>query len=109
MRAPIVESHLRQKRHCGARTRRGTPCQCKALKTKRGAWRCRLHGGLSTGPRTAEGASRSARFYANAGQLGVRLDRHAHPHCLAVRNNDRGRRHVTADRPQRRPADRRGQ
>ena len=37
---------------CGARTRRGTPCQKPPLKGKN---RCRLHGGLSTGPRTAEG------------------------------------------------------
>ena len=40
---------LRQKLFCGARTRRGTACKCKALRTKR--WRCRLHGGLSTGGR----------------------------------------------------------
>ena len=36
---------------CEARTRRDTACQCKALPTGR----CRLHGGLSTGPRTAAG------------------------------------------------------
>ena len=53
-------SSMRQKRHCGATTRRGTPCQCKATKTKRGAWRCRLHGGLSTGPKTAEDRQRIA-------------------------------------------------
>src|SRR5262245_9494744 len=51
---------MRQKRFCGARTRRGTPCQCKAIETKRGAWKCRLHGGLSTGPKTAEGRERIA-------------------------------------------------
>ena len=51
---------MRKKRFCGARTRRGTPCQCKAIETKRGAWRCRLHGGLSTGPKTAEGRARIA-------------------------------------------------
>lgn len=49
---------MRQKIKCGARTRRGTPCQCKAIRTKRGAMRCRLHGGLSTGPRTIEGRAR---------------------------------------------------
>jgi hypothetical protein len=49
---------MRQKRFCGARTRRGSPCQCKAIQTKRGAWRCKLHGGLSTGPITAEGRAR---------------------------------------------------
>lgn len=40
---------------CGARTRRGTACQCPAM---RGRTRCRLHGGKSTGPRTAEGLAR---------------------------------------------------
>jgi hypothetical protein len=51
---------MRQKRHCGATTRRGTPCQCKAIETKRGAWRCKLHGGKSTGPTSAEGKARIA-------------------------------------------------
>ena len=40
---------------CGAKTRRGTPCQAPALKQSR---RCRLHGGQSTGPRTREGLER---------------------------------------------------
>ena len=40
---------------CGARTRRGTACQKPPLA---GKTRCRLHGGLSTGPRTAEGKAR---------------------------------------------------
>jgi hypothetical protein len=39
---------------CGAKNRRGTPCQCPAMKNGR----CRLHGGLSTGPKTAEGIER---------------------------------------------------
>ena len=42
---------------CGAKTRKGTPCQCKALANGR----CKLHGGRSTGPRTAEGKTRAAR------------------------------------------------
>jgi hypothetical protein len=42
---------------CEARTRRGTPCQCPAMRNGR----CRLHGGLSTGPRTAEGIERIRR------------------------------------------------
>jgi hypothetical protein len=42
---------------CGARTRRGTPCQCPAMRNGR----CRIHGGLSTGPRTAEGRERIRR------------------------------------------------
>ncbi len=40
---------------CGARTRAGTPCRGPAV---RGRLRCRLHGGRSTGPRTAEGRER---------------------------------------------------
>ena len=42
---------------CGAKTRRGTACQCPAMRNGR----CRLHGGLSTGPRTAEGIERIRR------------------------------------------------
>ena len=42
---------------CGAKTRRGTACQKPPLN---GKTRCRLHGGLSTGPRTAEGKARIA-------------------------------------------------
>jgi hypothetical protein len=40
---------------CGAKTRRGTLCQRPG--TKRNG-RCKLHGGNSTGPRTAEGRAR---------------------------------------------------
>lgn len=36
---------------CGARNRRGSSCQCPAMKNGR----CRLHGGLSTGAKTAAG------------------------------------------------------
>jgi hypothetical protein len=36
---------------CGAKTRRGSACRCPAMRNGR----CRLHGGLSTGPRTAAG------------------------------------------------------
>jgi len=41
---------------CGALTRRGTRCSRKA----RPNGRCPTHGGLSTGPRTAEGRKRIA-------------------------------------------------
>ena len=41
---------------CEARTRRGTPCQCKA----KANGRCKLHGGLSTGPKTIQGKKVSA-------------------------------------------------
>src|SRR5439155_1381937 len=37
---------------------RGTSCLCPAMRNRR---RCRLHGGLSTGPRTPEGLERSRR------------------------------------------------
>ena len=37
---------------CGAKTRSGGPCAKFAMEGKR---RCRLHGGLSTGPKTAVG------------------------------------------------------
>jgi hypothetical protein len=39
---------------CGARTRAGVPCKAPAMP----AGRCRMHGGSSTGPRTAEGLER---------------------------------------------------
>ncbi len=43
---------------CGAKTRRrGTPCQGPAMRNGR----CRLHGGLSTGAKTAEGIERIRR------------------------------------------------
>lgn len=42
---------------CGARRRKGTPCQCRAMPYRE---RCRMHGGMSTGPKTAEGRARIA-------------------------------------------------
>ena len=42
---------------CGARTRSGGCCRQPAMRNGR----CRMHGGLSTGPRTAEGLARSRR------------------------------------------------
>ena len=42
---------------CGARTRRGSACACPAMRNGR----CRLHGGLSTGPKTTAGLKRSRR------------------------------------------------
>ena len=42
---------------CGAKTRAGTPCKMKNLYTN---GRCRLHGGLSTGPTTIEGKAKAA-------------------------------------------------
>jgi hypothetical protein len=47
---------------CGARTRCGGECRQPAMPSPRGGGgRCRLHGGLSTGPRTPEGLARSRR------------------------------------------------
>ncbi len=40
---------------CGAKTRKGTPCEAPAMANGR----CRMHGGKSTGPRTPEGLDRS--------------------------------------------------
>jgi len=37
---------------CGATTRKGTPCKARVVQ---GSTRCRVHGGLSTGPRTDAG------------------------------------------------------
>ena len=62
MRRPYWRVFKRELPRCGARCRDGHPCQAPA------AWdeyrcaprhgRCRLHGGLSTGPRTQEGKRR---------------------------------------------------
>lgn len=42
---------------CGAKTRAGTPCKQKGIYEN---GRCKLHGGLSTGPRTKRGKRRSS-------------------------------------------------
>jgi hypothetical protein len=42
---------------CGARCRDGHSCRAKVVPGRR---RCRLHGGLSTGPRSADGRARIA-------------------------------------------------
>lgn len=42
---------------CGARTRAGTPCKITSIYRN---GRCKLHGGLSTGPTSAQGKARSA-------------------------------------------------
>ena len=48
---------LAQRKYCGARTRKGTPCRRVDIYN---GGRCRLHGGFSTGPKTEEGKRRSA-------------------------------------------------
>ena len=50
---------------CLAQTRRDTGCQKPPL---RGKTRCRLHGGLSSGPRTAEGRARIAQAHYRHGR-----------------------------------------
>ena len=49
-----------KKPRCGAKTRRGTLCQASAIWSvkRRRYTRCRNHGGMSTGPKTAEGIER---------------------------------------------------
>lgn len=42
---------------CGAKTRAGTPCRQKGIYEN---GRCKLHGGLSTGPRTKRGKRRAS-------------------------------------------------
>jgi hypothetical protein len=50
---PLARSALR----CGARTRSGNACRGPGMANGK----CRLHGGASTGPRTAEGIERIRR------------------------------------------------
>ena len=49
---------------CGAKTRKGTPCQAPAMKNGR----CRLHGGKSTGPKTQEGIERIRQAHIKRGE-----------------------------------------
>jgi hypothetical protein len=50
---PLAQSCPR----CGARTRSGAACKAPSMPNGR----CRMHGGKSTGPRTAEGLERMRR------------------------------------------------
>ena len=50
---------------CGAKTRRGTACRRPASKRN---GRCRLHGGRSTGPKSAEGRAKIAAANTTTGQ-----------------------------------------
>jgi hypothetical protein len=54
---------------CGARTRAGTPCKCPAMRNGR----CRLHGGLSTGPTSPEGLARLAQARTVHGGYGAEM------------------------------------
>src|SRR3954469_23896371 len=57
---------------CGARTRSGAPCKGPAVRNRR---RCRMHGGLSTGPRTAEGFERMRAAKTTHGQRTAEMER----------------------------------
>lgn len=48
---------LLARRFCGAKTRAGTPCKQLGIYEN---GRCKLHGGLSTGPTTEEGKRKAA-------------------------------------------------
>ena len=50
---------------CGAKTRRGTPCQRPARKVN---GKCRLHGGRSSGPKTQEGLAKISAANTSTGQ-----------------------------------------
>ena len=72
---------------CGARNRRGLPCQCKLL-LKGG--KCKFHGGASTGPRTAKG--RAAISEANRRRWAAwRAERESRPPTSAPAGQDEGR------------------
>src|ERR1700722_7607378 len=60
--------------YCGARTRRGTLCKARAMANGR----CRLHGGKSTGPRSAAGIERIRRALTKHGRYSkaARIERH---------------------------------
>ena len=51
---------------CGAKTRRGTPCQRPARKVN---GKCRLHGGRSTGAKTQEGRAKIAAANLKTGEF----------------------------------------
>jgi hypothetical protein len=54
---------------CGAKTRFGCPCRGPAMKNGR----CRMHGGASTGPKTAEGRARIAAARTTHGAYGAAM------------------------------------
>ena len=70
-------------KRCLAKTRRGTPCQKPAIT---GKCRCQLHGGRSTGPKTAEGLKRLAELNTVHGQR--TKERRAEAKALAQANRE---------------------
>ena len=59
-------------RRCGATNRRGMSCRAPAMHGKR---RCQMHGGKSTGPKTAAGIQRIRQAHWKDGSRSVRLQR----------------------------------
>ena len=53
----LLEQGERRRQRCNATTRKGHPCK---LMSEPGRTRCKFHGGMSTGPKTAEGKARIA-------------------------------------------------
>lgn len=65
LRKPLDRVFRHERPRCGARCRDGHSCQARAtMDAESGCYvrngRCRLHGGLSTGPRTEAGRERIA-------------------------------------------------
>ena len=71
MKKTMDEPHAIKSR-CGAKTRSNIPC--KAFSMPNG--RCRMHGGMSTGPRTQEGLERSRRANLKHGLYSVQSKRY---------------------------------
>jgi hypothetical protein len=67
---------------CGAKTRRGTRCQCPAMANRR----CRLHGGLSTGPKTPEGIERIRKAVTKHGRYSKRAEAERAEYRRLLRN-----------------------
>ena len=73
---PLAQSCPR----CGARTRAGLACRSPAMANGR----CRMHGGTSTGPRTAEGLARIRKARTVHGLYGAEMAE-LRRHCTALR------------------------
>ena len=57
LKEKALEQAARYRQPCSAKTRKGHPCR---LMSERGKRRCKFHGGMSTGPRTAAGKAKIA-------------------------------------------------
>lgn len=77
---PLAQSCPR----CGAMTRAGTPCRSPAMPNGH----CRMHGGASTGPKTAAGLARIREARTQHGLYGAEM-RELRRHCAALRADAR--------------------